>query len=132
MVLNRLCRMYILVSAALLRLVVGALIDIITRQDGQVRHLPKMVWILLVVFLPLVGSILWFLIGREYSAPIDRGSFGDPRRSEMPTPLRVEYGRTKTTEEELADLEREIEVHTEQARIRRLEAELDERRKQEE
>ena len=126
--------MYVLASAVLLLLVVGALIDIITKHDGQVKHLPKVVWILLVVFLPLVGSILWFVIGRECIAPVDRGGFGDPRRREISTSRRVEYGgrRARTTEEELAELEREIGFHSEQARIRRLEVELDERRERSE
>jgi hypothetical protein len=131
--LNRLCRMYVLLSVALLVLVVGALIDIITRPDGQVKHLPKMVWILLVIFLPMIGSIVWFAIGREYSAPASYvGLGGDPRRSEA-TPagsFEPAPGRAKTTEEELAELEREIEFHEEQARLRRLENELDQRRSQ--
>jgi hypothetical protein len=43
----------------------------------------------------------------------------------------VEFVRrsTRTTEEELAELEREIEFHEQQARLSRLEAELKERRK---
>ncbi|KQV05170.1 PLD nuclease N-terminal domain-containing protein [Leifsonia sp. Root112D2] len=123
--------MYALLSVVFLLVIVGALIDIITRQDGQIRYLPKVVWILLVVFLPLIGSILWFTIGREYSAPVDRGGFGDPRRSEPAVVPRHEtrVSHPRTTEEELAALEREIEFHTQQDRIRRLEAELEKRRK---
>jgi Phospholipase_D-nuclease N-terminal len=124
--------MYVLLSVALLVLVVGALIDIITRPEGQVKHLPKMVWILLVVFLPMIGSIVWFAIGREYSAPAGYVSFGDPRRSETPgeRPAESAAPRARSTEEELADLEREIRFHEEQARLRRLEAQLDQRRTQ--
>jgi Phospholipase_D-nuclease N-terminal len=124
--------MYVLLSVALLVLVVGALVDIITRPDGQVKHLPKMVWILLVVFLPMIGSIVWFAIGREYSTPVSHVSFGDPRRSETTDARRFERapGRPKTTEEELAALDREIAFHEEQARLRRLEAELEQRRTQ--
>jgi hypothetical protein len=40
--------------------------------------------------------------------------------------------RAKTTEEELADLDREIEFHEQQARIRRLEAELEQQRRTQE
>ncbi|GAA3862597.1 hypothetical protein GCM10022381_03430 [Leifsonia kafniensis] len=112
-------------------LVLGALIDIILRQDGQVKHLPKTMWILLVIFLPLIGSILWFTIGREYTAPVDRGGFGDPRRREKPRPEYAAPPRRngKTTEDELAELDREIEFHTEQARLRQLHADLEERRR---
>lgn len=122
------------VAVVTFMLVLGALIDIIVRQDGQVKHLPKMVWIMLVIFLPLIGCILWFTIGREYSTPVDRGTFGDPRRRETrhtdhggppSTPTRR---NGKTTEEELAELDREIEFYNTQDRLRRLQTEADNRR----
>ncbi|WP_085486982.1 PLDc N-terminal domain-containing protein [Agreia pratensis] len=117
-------------TAVLLALMIGALVDIILRRDDQVKHLPKVVWVLLVVFLPLIGSILWFTIGREYSQSVNLGGFGDPRRREKAagTISSTQTTRVKTTEEELADLEREIEFHRQQDRIRQLEAELDQRR----
>ena len=123
--------MSVVISVVLFALLVGALIDIILRSDDQVKHLPKIVWVLLVVFLPLVGSILWFTIGREYSQVVSLGSFGDPRRRERPASSGPagQSMRLKTTEEELAELEREIEFHRQQDRIRQLEAELDERRR---
>ena len=125
--------MSVVFSALILALVVCALVDIILRQDGQVKHLPKIVWILLVVFLPLVGSILWFALGREYSQPVDLGSFGDPRRRQKLAQQHsgAATARRKTTEEELADLDREIEFYKQQDRIRQLEAELEQRKKPE-
>ena len=117
--------MYAVLPVIILVLVIGALADIITRQEWQVKHLPKLVWVMLVVFLPLVGSILWFAVGREYSAPVDLGGFGDPRRREQ---FDDRDYRTRTTEQELADLDREIEYHSKQAEIDRLEALLLERR----
>lgn len=123
--------MSIVFSVVLFALLIGALVDIILRSDAQVKHLPKIVWVLLVVFLPLIGSILWFTIGREYSQPIDLGSFGDPRRREKTarTGPAAPTTRAKTTEEELADLDREIEFYEQQDRIRRLEAEVDRHRR---
>jgi len=126
--------MSIVFSVVLFALLIGALVDIILRSDEQVKHLPKIVWVLLVVFLPLIGSILWFTIGREYNQRVDLGSFGDPRRREKAarTASAAPTTRAKTTEEELADLDREIEFYKQQDRIRRLEAELDERRRTQE
>ena len=41
-----------------LALWVYCLIDVIGRSDeGAIRHLPKLWWLLLVLFFPLVGSI---------------------------------------------------------------------------
>jgi len=126
---TKLTAMYALFSAVLLVLIVAALVDIITRQDGQVKHLPKVLWVMLVIFLPVIGSLLWFAIGREYPVPADRPRVSVPRRrpADAGTPQAVR--RVRTTEEELADLDREIDFHTEQARIRRIEAELAERRR---
>jgi hypothetical protein len=126
--------MSIVFSVVLFALLIGALVDIILRSDEQVKHLPKIVWVLLVVFLPLIGSILWFTIGREYNQRVDLGSFGDPRRRERATRTAsaAPTTRSKTTEEELADLDREIEFYKQQDRIRRLEAELDEQRRTQE
>lgn len=118
--------MYLVVSAFYFLLVIAALIDIITRADWQVQHLPKMVWILLVIVLPLIGSILWFVVGREYTAPREHVSFGDPRRHSPGVTL-VDPGtrRISTTEQELADLDREIEFYEKQAKLKRLQSELD-------
>ena len=58
--------MAVLFSILMLALLIGALIDIITRRDDQVKHLPKVFWIILVILVPLAGSLIWFLVGREY------------------------------------------------------------------
>jgi hypothetical protein len=122
--------MYVVVSVVTLLLVVGALVDIITRSEWQVKHLPKMIWILLVVFLPLIGSILWFLIGREYSTPPGEIFTVRPTASEHPDQWSQApaAGRPESTEEQLLRVEREIEFHEKQARIARLQADLDRRR----
>ncbi|MBP3978900.1 PLDc N-terminal domain-containing protein [Microbacterium sp. BLY] len=101
-----------LFSFLVIALMIGALIDIITRDDSQVKYLPKMVWIIIVILLPLIGSVLWFAIGREY------GEAGIPlprmRRAEHPAapPTVVPPARpadTRSTEQQIADLDREIE-----------------------
>lgn len=96
-------------SLLVIALMIGALIDIITREDAQVRYLPKMVWIILVVLLPLIGSILWFALGREYAEAgmrMPRMPRPAPQARPEPPPARVD---TRSTEQQLADLEREIE-----------------------
>lgn len=120
--------MYILVSAASFILLAFALVDIITRQDGEVQHLPKVAWVLLVVFLPLLGSILWFAVGREHSAAIPRlratRRTGHAERWQQHDDLgsaQNDYSalRVRNTESELAALEREIAYYEAQARLKR-------------
>ncbi len=100
-----------LFSVLVILLMVGALVDIITRESRQVRHLPKMVWIILVLLLPLLGSILWFTVGRDFGdggVPLPR-----PHRRAAAAPLtetiRLPAADTRTTEQQIADLDREIE-----------------------
>ncbi|MFB7251602.1 PLDc N-terminal domain-containing protein [Microbacterium sp. NPDC056234] len=95
-------------------LMIGALIDIITRDDSRVRFLPKMVWIIIVILLPLIGSILWFALGRE---PSSEGVSMPrmPRRERAPRPPSGPVSApprpmdTRSTEQQIADLDREIE-----------------------
>lgn len=99
-----------LFSLLVIALMIGALIDIITRDDSQVRFLPKMVWLIIVILLPLIGSLLWFAIGREYS----EAGIRMPRmakRAQHPSPPAAPSPPvdTRTTEQQIADLDREIE-----------------------
>ncbi len=115
--------MYLLLPGLGLLLMVGALIDIIRAESWAIRHLDKSIWIIIVILLPLIGSILWFAIGRDYGQSIDLGSFGDPRRREASISGDGNAGEG-TTERELAALEREIERYEQDDRLRRLEAKL--------
>ena len=51
----------------LLLLVAGA-IDVLRTPAERVRTLPKPVWLVLVVLLPLLGGTAWFVLGRPKGA----------------------------------------------------------------
>ena len=55
-----------------LALCVFCLIDVIGRKDDEIRNLPKVWWILLVLLFPFAGSIAWLVAGRPRSAPARR------------------------------------------------------------
>ncbi|WP_166871707.1 PLD nuclease N-terminal domain-containing protein [Salinibacterium sp. ZJ450] len=130
--------MYVLISLVLFCVVLAALIDIIVRDSSQIRHLPKLTWVLLIIFLPLIGSIIWFAVGREHSAPVNRGAFGagahgapDQHAAQTTvwsTASAESTPAARSTEQQIADLEREIAQSEAQERIKRLEAEIDQRR----
>ncbi|NLV78593.1 MAG: PLDc_N domain-containing protein [Rhodococcus sp.] len=40
------------------------LVDVICADEHRIRHLPKMMWVMIVLLIPLVGSVLWLVIGR--------------------------------------------------------------------
>lgn len=52
-----------------LALLVYCLIDCIQSDEGSVRNLPKTIWVLLIIFLPIVGSVAWLVVGRPLGAP---------------------------------------------------------------
>jgi hypothetical protein len=66
-------------------LFIYCLIEAITSPDGEVRNLPKVAWIFLILFFPFVGSIAWLAAGRPVA---DR-----PRTHERPAPAFPEYDR---------------------------------------
>lgn len=57
-------RLGLFVGPAILVLWVFCVIDVITSREDEVRHLPKIAWLFLVLLFPLVGSIAWLAAGR--------------------------------------------------------------------
>ncbi len=57
---------YVLIGGlALFAVMVFSIVDILAIDRSRVRHLPKFVWVVLVIFLSAIGSALWFTLGRE-------------------------------------------------------------------
>ncbi len=108
--------MAIVVSILTIALFVVTLVDIIRRDDAQVRYLPRLVWIIIVILLPLIGSALWWGLGREYDAPLTLRFPRRRTRSAPPAPhtpaqpvAPVNDDDARSTEQQMADLDREIE-----------------------
>ena len=40
------------------------IVDVLRTSSASVRTLPKFVWLLIVVLIPLIGGLLWLLAGR--------------------------------------------------------------------
>jgi hypothetical protein len=56
----------------LLMLDVFCVIDIIQSRDDDVRNLPKIAWLLLVLIFPPIGAIAWLAAGRPQGARAGR------------------------------------------------------------
>ncbi|MEV4523025.1 PLD nuclease N-terminal domain-containing protein [Micromonospora tulbaghiae] len=61
-------RLYVLLFLVQIVLAVCALISCLSADEEKVKALPRMIWVLIILFFPLVGSIAWFLVGRERPA----------------------------------------------------------------
>ncbi len=54
-----------LVGLIMVAVWISALVDAILAPEDKVQRLPRVAWILLIVFLTVIGAILWFAFGRE-------------------------------------------------------------------
>lgn len=61
-----------------LALWVWAFIDCLTTPEDEVKHLPKVVWVIIVLLFPLVGSIAWLVVGKRRGAAVTGGPGGSP------------------------------------------------------
>jgi len=114
-----------LVGAGFLILWIYCIYDVITTDEALVQHLPKLVWLLIVVLLADLGSLLWLAFGRPR---IWHRRAQDPARRaryEAGPPDRVpDAGATRPAKNPI------VEYREEQARLRLREEQLH-RREQE-
>ena len=68
-------------------MLVYCVLDVIRTPEAAVRNLPKLVWLLLVIVLPLAGGIAWLVVGRpvgpQRSLPY-KGNQGVPPEYDRP------------------------------------------------
>ncbi|MEV7328807.1 PLD nuclease N-terminal domain-containing protein [Micromonospora sp. NPDC093244] len=81
-------RLGVLLFLVQIVLAVCALISCLSAEEGQIRTLPRIAWVLIILFFPLVGSIAWFVAGREPGTrgtrPTGGGTVERPRRPLAP------------------------------------------------
>ena len=53
---------------AVIGVMIYAVIDCLGSDDTEIRGLPKPLWLLVIVALPLVGGVMWILFGRAPSS----------------------------------------------------------------
>jgi hypothetical protein len=119
------------VPIVLLALWVYCIFDVIATDDALVRNLPKGMWLLIVIFLPDIGSLSWLLLGRPLYAgwrpgdttrrpprrvigPEDRDDFPSRPSRPAPPPARPLESR----ENELAAWEEQLRRREEELRRR--------------
>jgi hypothetical protein len=69
------------------------LLDVISTDEYACRNLSKVVWVLLVLFFPFIGSIAWLVAGRPQTAATSsmpyKGNHGHPSFPEYERPGRA-------------------------------------------
>ncbi|UKA49050.1 PLD nuclease N-terminal domain-containing protein [Arthrobacter sp. FW305-123] len=91
---------------------VYALVDVIRTDGHQTRGISKPAWIIVMIVLPLLGAILWFIFGRPYNKP-------------TPKPVRRQPTAPDDDPEFLRNLETRRRNQAEDERLKKLKAELE-------
>ena len=65
-------------------LLVYALIDCIQTDEGRVRNLPKIGWIILILIVPIVGPVAWLVAGRPVGSSRPRVAWPATTRAGFP------------------------------------------------
>ena len=63
----------VVAAVALLAFTVYTLIDCVQTQDDQVRGLPKVVWVFVILLFPLAGGTAWYMGGRPTLPSLPQG-----------------------------------------------------------
>ncbi|GAP60512.1 MULTISPECIES: PLD nuclease N-terminal domain-containing protein [Arthrobacter] len=97
---------------AVLLVYVYGLVDVIRTDRRATRGISKPAWLLVVIFLPILGAALWFILGRPYNI--------------RPTPQPASH---PTAPDDDPDFLRNLEVRrrnqAEAERLKKLKAELE-------
>lgn len=75
-------------GALVVGLTIYALLDAVRTPAREERTLPKWLWVLVILFFPVVGPVLWLLLGRPKRERGTRGSISRPgtaRRGNIPS-----------------------------------------------
>lgn len=101
-------RLFVILFVVAVALIVFSIVDVVVTDLRRIRALNKPLWIIIILVLPIIGAILWFVFGKERK---DSAGTGGVRRSVAPD----------DDPEFLKNLRRDEE---QDERIRRLEQEL--------
>ena len=92
---------------------VFCLVEVVSSDEGAIRNLPKVAWLLIVLFFPFAGSIAWLVAGRPDGHPTTS-------RYERAVPAYPEYDRpgraAATSPEDDEDFLRKVRERAEEQR----------------
>jgi hypothetical protein len=100
-----LARVLLIGSFVIVAVMIYAIVDAAITPASKVRGLPKPLWLVVLVVFPLIGAILWFIMGK--------GRRGATTKPVTPTDI-VDRGRTsgpfstESVDDRIARLEEEL------------------------
>ena len=94
-----------------LGLLIFCLVDCISIYDDRIKSLNKITWVFLIILLPILGPVLWLTIGKD-------------RSHNRPAEVARDARRPLAPDDDPTFLGAHDRISDQDARIRRLEAEL--------
>ncbi len=107
-----------------LALIIFCLIDVIQTPEDEVRNLPKWGWVVLIVIVPLIGSVAWLVAGRPQRVRTTGWRYG-AGFPEAERPVVSAQALDAQLEQDLARVDREHEDM-----LRRWQADLERRERE--
>ncbi len=107
-------------------LLIFCVLDVVLARDDEIRNLPKWGWIILIIFIPLVGCIAWLVAGRPWQSKPAPQVWA--QGSGFPEYQRPGPSQAEIDERLNADLARVDQEHEEA--LRRWQADLERREQQ--
>lgn len=99
-----------LLSVAYFVFFLYVLLDVVLSEQADVRNLPKLLWVLVVLVVPLAGGIAWLVAGRPERGTIAPGGAGPPgRRPDRNAPTRGRRARPPLGPDDDPDFLRRID-----------------------
>jgi hypothetical protein len=78
-------RFWVIAIVAVVVFTIYAVVDCALFDRSRIRGLPRGWWIVVILLVPIIGGLLWFLVGRGRSLRFGRGgASGGGRRSNAP------------------------------------------------
>ncbi|MCY0945271.1 PLD nuclease N-terminal domain-containing protein [Streptomyces antarcticus] len=63
----------------IIALTIYTFIDCLNTPEEEVKHLPKVVWVIIILLFSIVGPVVWLVAGKKRSAVGGGGGFGGGR-----------------------------------------------------
>jgi Phospholipase_D-nuclease N-terminal len=115
-----------LIGIGFLVLWIYCIYDVITTDDAIVRNLPKLVWLIIVIMVPDIGSILWLGLGRPQvwtRQAHDPQRYGSSRLRPSPSPA-LDTDAMDHLSPIVRHREEQTRLHLWEAQLKRREEEL--------
>ena len=109
--ITRMIRFDVIFIVIELGLLIFCLVDCISIYDSRIRTLNKISWVFIIILLPVLGPVLWLLIGKDrtHNRPAERARDAKPTLAPDDDPMFFStHDRISDQDARIAQLEAEL------------------------